>query len=56
MSAGQGACPDTVDSRGTCTNDATVVEGFRDDSQQCVTFTRPFTPGKILGVRLGIVE
>ena len=48
MSVGQGACPDTVDSRGTCTNDATVVGGFRDDSQQCVTFTRPLTPGKIL--------
>ncbi|XP_064398268.1 protein Skeletor, isoforms B/C-like isoform X4 [Halichondria panicea] len=37
----QGACPDTV--RG-CTDDATLVSGFRDDTQQCVTFTRPFTP------------
>ena len=44
--AGVGACPDTMDSSGTCTNDVTDVTGFVRDGQQCVAFTRPFTTSK----------
>ena len=46
--AGVGACPDTMDSSGTCTNDVTDVTGFVRDGQQCVAFTRPFTTSKSL--------
>ena len=46
--AGVGACPDTMDSSGTCTNDVTDVTGFVRDGQQCVAFTRPFTTSKRL--------
>ena len=41
--AGVGACPDTLDSRGTCTNDVTEVTGFVSNGQQCVSFVRPFS-------------
>ena len=44
--AGVGACPDTMDSSGTCTNDVSDVTGFVRDGQQCVAFTRPFTTSK----------
>ena len=47
---GAGACPDTIDSTtgaaGTCTNDVTDVSGFVQEGQQCISFTRPFNPGK----------
>ena len=43
---GEGACPDTEDSSGTCTNDVTLVEGFKDNGQQCVVFSRNFAAGK----------
>ena len=43
---GVGACPDTEDSSGTCTNHVTLVGGFSEDGQQCVTFTRNFAAGK----------
>ena len=46
--AGMGACPDTMDSSGTCTNDVTDVTGFVRDGQQCVGFTRPFATCKRL--------
>ena len=46
--AGVGACPDTMDSSGTCTNDVTDVTGFVRDGQQCVAFTRPFSTSKRL--------
>ena len=44
--AGMGACPDTMDSSGTCTNDVSDVTGFVRDGQQCVAFTRPFSTSK----------
>ena len=44
--AGVGACPDTMDSSGTCTNDVSNVTGFVADGQQCVAFTRPFSTCK----------
>jgi hypothetical protein len=43
---GEGACPDTEDSSGTCTDDVTLVGGVSVDGQQCVTFTRNFAAGK----------
>ena len=46
--AGMGACPDTMDSSGTCSNDVTDVTGFVADGQQCVAFTRPFSTCKRL--------
>ena len=45
--AGVGACPDTLDSSGTCTNDVTLVRGFSEDGQQCVVFSRNFAAGKL---------
>jgi hypothetical protein len=42
---GEGACPDTEDSSGTCTDDVTPVGGFSADGQQCVIFTRNFAAG-----------
>ena len=44
---GSGACPDTVDTTvGSCSNDVTDVSGFVQEGQQCISFTRPFSPGK----------
>ena len=45
---GSGACPDTIDTStgSTCTNDVTDVSGFVQNGQQCISFTRPFNPGK----------
>ena len=47
---GTGACPDTVDTTTgrNCTNDVSDVSGFIQDGQQCISFTRPFTPGEVL--------
>ena len=44
--AGVGACPDTMDSSETCSNDVSNVTGFVADGQQCVAFTRPFSTCK----------
>lgn len=40
-----GACPDTWDIRGGCTNDLTNVTGFRRDRFQCVSFSRLMDTG-----------
>ena len=40
---GTGACPDTDDSRGSCTNDVALVQGWKENGQQCVIFSRNFT-------------
>ena len=32
---------------GTCTNDVSDVSGFVTEGQQCISFTRPFNPGKL---------
>ena len=46
--AGQGACPDTEDTTvGSCSNDVTLVEGFRENGQQCVVFSRNYAAGQI---------
>ena len=45
-SDGVGACPDILDSSGSCTNDAYDVEGSITDGVQCVSFTRNLTTGK----------
>ena len=39
-------CPDTVDSRGTCSNNVLGVRGVTTSRQQCVSFSRPFTTGE----------
>ena len=39
---GEGACPDEMDSSGSCTNDISNITGFVTDGQQCVSFTRQF--------------
>ena len=44
-SNGLGACPDTLDSSGSCTNDAYNVSGSITDGVQCVSFTRNLTTG-----------
>ena len=44
--AGVGACPDTLDSSETCTNDIMDVSGSVTNGQQCVSFTRPFSTSK----------
>ena len=44
--AGVGACPDMLDSSGTCTNDITLGGGFSEEGQQCVVFSRNFAAGK----------
>ena len=44
--AGLGACPDTLDSSGTCTNDISDVSGSVADGKQCVSFTRPLSTCK----------
>lgn len=44
--AGQGACPDTLDSRGSCSNDVTLVTGLKKDGQQCVVYSRKFAAGQ----------
>jgi len=44
--AGIGACPDTLDSSGNCTNDVTDVAGSITNGQQCVSYTRPFSTCK----------
>ena len=46
---GSGACPDTVDTTTgrTCTNDVSDVSGTVSEGQQCISFTRPFSPGKL---------
>ena len=49
---GVGACPDTVDSRGGCTNDVALVQGWKENGQQCVVFSRNFTSGQTLSVSL----
>ena len=46
--AGIGVCPDVVDSRGTCTDDVKSVSGFNANRVQQVSFSRPFTTGKIM--------
>ena len=48
--AGVGACPDTMDSSGTCSNDVSEVTGFIRNGQQCVAFTRPFSTCKGLAI------
>ena len=47
-----GACPDTVDSRGGCTNDVVLVQGWKENGQQCVVFSRKFTSGQTLSLCL----
>ena len=47
---GVGACPDTVDSRGVCTNDVALVQGWKENGQQCVVFSRNFTSGQTLSL------
>ena len=42
-----GACPDTEDSSGACVSDATFVQGFKKDGQQCVVFSRNFAAGEL---------
>ena len=32
---------------GTCTNDVSDVSGSVTEGQQCISFTRPFNPGKL---------
>lgn len=45
--AGQGACPDTVDSTvGSCSNDVTLITGLKKDGQQCVVYSRKFAAGQ----------
>ncbi|XP_064398586.1 protein Skeletor, isoforms B/C-like [Halichondria panicea] len=41
--AGAGACPDTLDLRGGCTNDVFDISGSRVDTKQCVAFSRNFS-------------
>ena len=38
-------CPDTLDSRGTCANNVTVMSGESLNRLQCVSFIRPFETG-----------
>ena len=42
---GVGVCPDTLDSRGTCADNVTVVSGYSFNRKQCVSFIRPFETG-----------
>ena len=42
---GVGACPDEMDSSGSCTNDVSDVSGWKENGQQCVVFTRRFATG-----------
>ena len=44
--AGEGACPDVMDSSGSCTNDVFSIEGSVNNGIQCVSFTRNFTTSK----------
>ena len=49
--AGEGACPDTMVTRNNeqCTNDVrsgSVAGGIRNENQQCIIFSRPFSPSK----------
>ena len=44
--SGEGACPDTLDISGNCTNDVYNVEGSVEDGIQCVSFTRNFSTCK----------
>ncbi len=44
--SGEGACPDTLDISGNCTNDVYNVEGSVEDGVQCVSFTRNFSTCK----------
>ena len=44
--AGVGACPDTLDSSGKCTNDVTDVSGSVTDGKQCVSFVKHFSTCK----------
>ena len=39
-------CPDTMDIRGTCSNDVFDVSGKNLNRKQRVSFSRPFTTGK----------
>ena len=41
-----GACPDEMDSSGSCTNDVSDVSGWKENGQQCVVFTRRFATGE----------
>ena len=52
---GVGACPDTLDLSGTCTNDVTLIQGFRQDGQQCVVFSRNFDAGIMTALPLLLV-
>ena len=45
---GVGVCPDDLDSRGTCNDDVKSVSGFNVNRLQQVSFSRPFTTGKIM--------
>ena len=42
---GVGACPDSLDSSGACSNDATLISGSINGREQCVVFSREFTAG-----------
>ncbi len=39
---GQGACPDTDNNAGPCTDDVFNISGTKEDGVQCVTYSRPF--------------
>ena len=47
---GEGACPDEMDSSGSCTNDISNITGFVTDGQQCVSFTRQFSTCKEVNI------
>ena len=48
--SGSGACPDTVDATtgSACINDVSDISGFVEEGQQCISFTRPFNPSKLV--------
>ena len=38
---GDGVCADEVYGGASCSNDITAIDGYVEDAQQCVTFSRP---------------
>ena len=44
---GVGACPDTEDSSGECSNNVALLQGWKENGQQCVVYSRNFTAGEL---------
>ena len=44
---GVGACPDELDSSGTCQNDIFDISGYIENAIQCVSYSKNFSTGEL---------